>query len=257
MARRGIRLGAGALALALAAAQALPAAAAAGPPYPAATPKGRYAAMEKLPDWGGVWTLEPRPGGPPPPPALKGAYLDRYRLAKAKADANDGEFPRQASYCTPPGVPYQMGVAQYPIEFLFTPGRVTMLFEAWMQVRRVFTDGRGHPDELEASLYGHSTGRWEGVALVIDTVGLKPGALISPGMGHSDKERITERIQLSPADPDLLLDELTITDPEALERPWTATYRYRRHRDWELLEFACAENDRNPIGENGTAEFRP
>ena len=192
------------------------------------------------------------------PPALKGAYLQRYQALKAQADANHGEFPRVgSSYCTPPGIPYQMGLAQYPIEFLFTPGRVTVLLEAWTQVRRVFTDGRGHPDDLEATFYGHSLGHWDGQTLVIDTVGLKPGALINPGMGHSSKEQISERIHLSPTDADLLIDELTVNDPEALERPWSVTYRYRRHREWEILEFACAENDRNPVGPDGTAIFKP
>jgi hypothetical protein len=52
------------------------------------------------------------------------------------------------------------------------------------------------------------------------------------------------------------MDELTVTDPEALERPWSVTYRYRRHREWDLLEFACAENDRNPVGASGTAGFK-
>jgi hypothetical protein len=225
----------------------------------AAMPKGHYQALDALPDWGGVWTLEPVRGAPPAaPPALKGSYLARYQALKAQADANHGEFPRVgSSYCTPPGIPYQMGLAQYPIEFLFTPGRVTLLLEAWTQVRRVFTDGRKHPDDLEASFYGHSVGHWEGQTLVIETVGLKPGSLINPGMGHSDKERIVERIALSPTDADLLVNDLTVTDPEALETPWRVTYRYRRHRDWDLLEFACAENDRNPVGDSGTATFKP
>ena len=30
--------------------------------HPAATPKGHYAALDALPDWGGVWTLEFKPG---------------------------------------------------------------------------------------------------------------------------------------------------------------------------------------------------
>jgi hypothetical protein len=226
--------------------------------HPAALPKGHYAALDGLPDWGGVWTLEPLRGAPTPPPEPKGAYRERYLALKAQADANHGEFPRVgSSYCAPPGIPYHIGLAQYPIEFLFTPGRVTILLEAWTQVRRVFTDGRGHPDDLEATFYGHSIGHWEGQTLVIDTVGLKPGALISPGMGHSDKERIAERIHLSPDDPNVLLDDVVITDPEALERPWSTTYRYRRHREWELLEFACAENDRNPVGDDGKAKFKP
>jgi hypothetical protein len=87
-------------------------------------------------------------------------------------------------------------------------------------------------------------------------VGLKPGALIAPGMGHSDKEHIVERIHLSPTDKDQLIDEITVTDPEALEKPWSATYRYRRHREWDLLEFACAENDRNPVGAAGVGGFK-
>jgi hypothetical protein len=223
--------------------------------WPAASPKGRYAALDKLPDWGGVWVLEF--GGPPrSPPQLKGEYLERYQKAKAGADANHGEFARPGgSYCTAPGMPYQMGLAQYPMEFLFTPGRVTILFEAWTQVRRVFTDGRPHPDDLEATFYGHSTGRWEGDALVVDTVGFKPGALISAGMGHSDKERIDERLHLDKANPDILIDELTITDPEALAQPWTAVYRYRRHREWDLLEYVCEENNRNPVDAEGHAKF--
>jgi hypothetical protein len=152
-------------------------------------------------------------------------------------------------------MPYQMGVAQYPMEFLFTPGRVNITFEAWTQIRRVFTDGRPHPADLEATFYGHSTGRWDGQALTVDTVGLKSIALLAQGMGHSDKEQIAERLHLSPTDPNQLIDEVTVTDPEALETPWRATWRFRRHREWELLEFVCAENDRNPLGSDGRARF--
>jgi hypothetical protein len=241
------------LIMAAAAAAVCTSAAQADAVYPAASPKGHYAALEKLPDWGGVWVLEP---SRLPPPKPKGVYLERYQTLKAQADANHGEFPRVGStYCAAPGIPYHMGVAQYPVEFLFTPGRVTLLFEAWTQVRRVFTDGRPHPDDLEATFYGHSIGHWEGQTLVVDTRGLKPGAQIAQGMGHSDKEVVSERLHLSDKDPDQLVDELTITDPEALAEPWTATYRYRRHREWDVLEYVCAENDRNPVGPDGRAGF--
>lgn len=241
------------LIIAAAAAIACASSATADTVYPAATPKGRYAALEKLPDWGGVWVLEPSRLAPPKP---KGAYLERYQALKAQADADHGEFPRVgSSYCAAPGIPYHMGVAQYPMEFLFTPGRVTMLFEAWTQVRRVFTDGRPHPDDLEATFYGHSIGHWEGQTLIVDTRSLKPGAQLAQGMGHSDKEVVSERFHLSQKDKDQLVDELTITDPEALAEPWSATYRYRRHREWDILEYVCAENDRNPVGADGKATF--
>ena len=224
--------------------------------YAAATPKGQYASLNALPDWGGVWVIEPVPGAPrPSAPEAKGAYRDRYLAAKAQADANHGEFANQrSSFCQAPGVPYHLGLAQYPIEFLFTPGRVTVLMEAWTQVRRIFTDGRPHPD-ADPTYYGHSTGHWEGQTLVVDTVHLKPEALITAGLGHSDKETLSERLHLSPTDPDVLLDEATVSDPEALEKPWTVTYRYRRHRDWDILEYIC-ENDRNPVGADGKAAFK-
>ena len=60
----------------------------------------------------------------------------------------------------------------YDVEFLFTPGRVTIIQEAYMQVRRVFTDGRGHPADLDPTFNGHSIRHWEGETLVIDTAGL-------------------------------------------------------------------------------------
>jgi hypothetical protein len=220
----------------------------------AQNPGGHYAGLDKLPDWSGVWVLEP--GRSRSQPQLKGPYLERYQQAKAQADANHGEFSRPgSSYCAPPGRPYQMGLPQYPMEFLFTPGRVTILFEAWTQVRRIFTDGRPHPVDLEATFYGHSIGHWDGGSLVVDTTGLKPGALLSQGMSHSDKERISERIHIAADDPDALVDELTITDPEALAQPWTQTIHFRRHREWDLLEYVCAENDRNPVGGDGRAVF--
>ncbi|HLB99287.1 MAG TPA: hypothetical protein VJK90_16555, partial [Acetobacteraceae bacterium] len=53
--------------------------AAAGPP--AAYPQGHYSAMNKLPDWGGVWTFNflPTPGVPRETPELKGTYLASYQ----------------------------------------------------------------------------------------------------------------------------------------------------------------------------------
>jgi len=144
-----------------------------------------------------------------------------------------------------------MGVGQYPMQYLFTPGQVTILQEAWGQWRRIFTDGRPHPEDPEPSFQGHSIGRWEGGTLVVETVGLKDVARIQLGMGHSDKLRITERIHLSKDDPDVLVDEITIDDPEALEKPFQLTQNYRRTRDGDLIEFVCAENDRNPVDEKG------
>jgi hypothetical protein len=44
---------------------------------------------------------------------------------------------------------------------------------------------------------------------------------------------------------------MTLTDPDALEKPWHLVRTFTRHRDWDMMEFICEENNRNPIGKNG------
>jgi hypothetical protein len=54
----------------------------------------------------------------------------------------------------------------YPMEFLLTPGKVTIVIEAYTQVRHIYTDGRALPEEPEPKFFGTSIGRWEGDTLV-------------------------------------------------------------------------------------------
>jgi hypothetical protein len=221
----------------------------------AATPKGHYAALDKLPDWGGIWTFSfPAPGTRRETPQLKGKYLTDYQAFQKDMEANHGQARKKNSNCMPPGMPYIMSVGQYPIEFLFTPGRVTIHHEAWMQWRVIFTDGRPHPD-IEPSFNGHSTGKWDGDTLVVDTVNIKPTVTLAPGMSHSDKVHIVERFALDKKDPDVMRVQLTVEDPDALARPFTNTLTFTRQRDADLLEFICAENDRNPVDASGETTF--
>ena len=233
-----------------------------GPAHPAATPRGHYVDLDKLPDWGGVWIVAPQrraPGAPPPEQAMpKGKYLTLYNQRKAVADANNGEWPRMAGTCTTPGEPYLLSLGQYPTEFLFNPGRITVLHEENTGQRRIYTDGRGHisPDDLELTYFGDSIGRWEGDVLVVDTIGLKPSNQISNGIFATPKTRLEERIHLDPADKDALVDELTVTDGDLLVQPYHQTIRYRRRRDIELLEYVCDENNRNGIDAAGKQTFK-
>jgi hypothetical protein len=229
------------------------------PPKPVpAYPHGHYASLERLPDWGGVWVLNrPAPGTPPPErAALKGHYLKDFEAWQREVREKGGEVARHGSYCLPPGMPGIMSVGQYPIEFLFTPGRVTTHHEAWMQWRNIYTDGRGHTEDLDPTFQSDSIGHWEGSTLVVDTIGIKDSTALGNGMGHSKALRLVERIHLAKDDPDILVDEMTAEDPEALEKPWTRTFTYKRSRDLQLLEFECSENDRNPVDAEGKTGFR-
>jgi hypothetical protein len=225
----------------------------------AAVPKEHYRALDKLPDWSGAWVLErpPSDANAPKPeqPKLRGSYLARYLAWQQELRDNHGVARRDTSNCMPPGMPNMMGTGQYPVEFLFTPGRVTLHHEAWMQWRTIHTDGRKQPDDTEPGIFGYSTGHWENGALIVETIGIKPITELGPGMKHSANLKITERFQLDPKDPDLMALEMTLEDSDALEAPYHRRHVYRRHRDWELMEFVCAENDRNPVDADGHTTF--
>ena len=223
----------------------------------ASYPKGHYGELDALPDWGGIWFLGRRPSAQaaPPPPPLKGDYLSRLEQWRAEAAANDGVVRRTRSNCSPPGMPRIMQLAQYPYEFLFTPGRVTINQEAWMQTRTIWTDGRGHPEDPDPTFMGHSIGHWEGDTLVVDTVAILEELEFAGGALHSPEFRVTERIGLSEENPDILVNHLRMEDPQALAEPYEVTVTYRRDRENTLLEFQCSENDRNPVNEDGETQF--
>jgi len=218
--------------------------------YPAAAEHVDYAALNSLPDWRGIWTPNFSPmGAAKEEPALKGSYLAFYKDVKAgKANPQP-----KMSNCTVPGMPGVM-MMPYDIEFLFTPGRVTLIQEAYMQVRRIYTDGRPLPDDPDPTYNGHSIGHWSGDTLIVETIGIKPDIPLGMGIKHSEALRITEQIHLAPNDPNTLIDNLTFADAKALKKPWHQTLSYTRHREWDQLEYVCNENDRNPIEPDGKTD---
>jgi hypothetical protein len=127
--------------------------------------------------------------------------------------------------------------------------------EAWMQTRTIWTDGRAHEEDPDPTFMGDSVGRWEGDTLVVETRGISGELEIDTGWPHSDQFVLTERIHLDPNDPNILVNEMRMEDPEALAEPFEVVTRYRRDRYGKLIEFQCSENDRNPVNEEGETEY--
>ena len=128
----------------------------------AANPKGQYAALDALPDWGGIWFVMAGPRADdsiPTQPKLKDEYLERRQAWVAEVRANDGVTRRARSNCSAPGMPRIMRLAQYPYEFIFAPGRVTVNQEAWMQTRTIWTDGRAHEEDPDPTFMSDSVGQ--------------------------------------------------------------------------------------------------
>ncbi len=171
------------------------------------------------------------------------------RRKEMQAKAGPTQDSPQAN-CLPPGMPAIMG-QPYPMEFLLTPGKVTIVIEAYQQVRHIYTDGRLLPEDPDLKFHGTSIGRWDGDTLVVDTVGFSPLTEIARFVPFSPKARIVERFRLT--DPDTMSIETTITDPEVLQAPMTSTRSLRRHRNWTTAEYICEENNRNSVDSAGRA----
>ncbi len=210
-----------------------------------------WAALAKLPDLTGVWEAPTvgrggrGPAAAPPVPQLTPAYAAKKRELDAR-NFDDTE----AANCLPTGMPAIMG-HPYPYEFLLTPGKVTIVSEAYMQVRHIYTDGRPLPADPDPTFNGTSIGRWEGDTLVVETIGFSPLTTIARNVPHSDKMRITERFRLT--GPDTMSIETTVIDADALAKPWTTTRTLARHRDWTIREYVCEENNRNFLDAQGKA----
>ena len=141
--------------------------------------------------------------------------------------------------CLPDGMPGMM-TAVFPMEILQSRGQITIIEEAYTQVRRILMDRPQKAlDDIEPGFYGHSVGRWQGDTLIVDTIGVKENVRYQ-NVPHSREMRILERMRL--VAPDTLWNEITIDDPAVLEKPWTFTFAYQRMKDYTLLEYICEDN---------------
>jgi hypothetical protein len=212
-------------------------------------PGGTWDSIQKLPDMNGVWEMTFGRGGFAPPQQF--SFTPKYE-AMLKEFQSSARQESPMANCVPAGMPGTMS-QPYPIEILFTPGMVTVIAEAFMQVRHIYTDGRPHPDDPDLTFNGHSIGHWEGDTLVVDSVGFTPDTSLGMNMGtrHSDKMHIVERFHLK--DPKTLEIATTIDDPEALTKPWSRTITYAKHPDWTLAEYICQQNNRNFMDASGKA----
>jgi hypothetical protein len=223
------------------------------------SPQGdTWSSIAKLPDWSGVWDLDysaRAPGGGlarPAPPHLTPEYAAKY-AAYQERQKHGLEQQTETANCVPPGMP-QIMAQPYPVEFLFTPGKVTVAIEAYSQMRRIYTDGRKHPDDPDPTFQGNSIGHWEGDTLIVDTVGFVPSSLIAPGVGHSDGMHVKERLRR--ISDDVMEIQTTIEDPKVLTEPFTSVRHYKRHKDWDLQEYICSQNNRDSSDAEGRAGLR-
>ncbi len=221
-----------------------------------------WAALAAQPDFSGVWLPDvadqrrkERNETPPWTPAAN-AQID-FLFAEDRA----GRPKLILDHCLPHGMPSWMLITHNAMEILASPGRITMLGEGdGNRLRRIYLDGRPHPEDPDLTIHGHSIGRFEGDTLVVDTVGIIPQAYIAlseaVGVPNNGGMRIVERLRLR--DADTLAVELTITAPKVLAEPWMTTRLFARRRgpQFDIIEGQCVQGELvEAVDEHGNAIF--
>ncbi len=231
----------------------------------------------RYPDLNGQWLRVAVPGeaGLPPfdpakppgrgqQPPLTPAYQAKFeailadRAARKLADV-------VSTTCLAPGMPMMMQ-ADAPMQVTVLPETAYILVDYVHEAhRRIFTDGRSWPKEVEPTYTGYSIGKWIDTdgdgrfdVLEAETRHFKgPRFFDASGIPlHEDNETVvTERIFLDKSDRDLLHDDITVTD-HALTRPWSVAKTYRRNldprADWP--EYIC--NEQIPFVHLGDEDYR-
>lgn len=174
-------------------------------------------------------------------PALTPWGLEKFREAR---DSNGGNYRLDETNdpvltkCYPPGVP-RVYFHPYPFEVVHTPKQTLLIYEYDHWLRRVFTDGRQPPTDPDLLWMGTSVGRWDGNTFVVETVGFNDRTWLDRiGHAHSDQLKVTERFRR--VDLTHLELDITMEDPVALAKPWTATLYYELRPNWELGEISCS-----------------
>jgi hypothetical protein len=218
--------------------------------------EGAAAAQDKqYPSWKGEWiTVIPRlpgqnlrfdpnkPFGPAQQAPLTEEYQKIYQANLAEIQTgSQGLFLDHAS-CLPAGMPTMMSAGTH--EYIITPE--TTYISVGTDLRRVFTDGRPWPSDLEATYQGFSLGRWidaggDGVydTLEVETRGPFKGPRVYDATGiplaFDNQSIFKETIFVDRNDKNILHDVMTVID-HALAHPWTVdkTYRHgnKRYPTW-------------------------
>ena len=213
----------------------------------------------QFPDLKGQWIAsDASPNAPwdPSKPAGRGQQAPltaEYQAIFEATLARQAQGVAAPNTCIPPGMPRTMLVHE-PMEVIVMPDTTYIMLSYMSEFRRIFTDGRKWPEDIEPAYAGYSIGKWEDSdgdgrydTLVVETRGMK-GSRTFDASGiplHQDNQTVVkERIRLDKADPNLLHDEITTID-NALSRPWTVTRDYRRDRKAEWNEFVCAEDNKH------------
>lgn len=224
---------------------------------------GTKMSWDRLPDWTGIWTRDlshgfafdpDQPRGGRATAELTPEYQARYD--KKLANLAKGIEWDPLSACLPAGYPRWL-LEPFLREYILRPEEAWLLTEQNAEIRRVYTDGRGHvpADEAYPLWEGDSVGFWDGDTLVIHTNNLRAGQYQRTQPDYSDQASTVERMRK--IDADTIEDVVTVYDPPALVKPWHVRQTYVRVKqpDIRINHWSCEENNNVVKTGTGSTDF--
>ena len=221
---------------------------------------GQPLTWRNMPDWSGLWTRWTPGGNAFDLQRQQGASTSAKLRPEAIAvhDAAVREtaagilYDEALSQCGPPGYPRWLGIP-FLREFIVRPEQTWLSSETVNNVRRIYTDGRGHPPEIERYplYYGDSIGFWDDGRLIIHTNQLRASTY---GRAHPEHSEQTETVEIwrKVAD-DRIIADVWVYDPVNLLEPWYVQFRYDKtpNPDYSLRMryWHCSENPNNAVFE--------
>ena len=144
--------------------------------------------------------------------------------------------------CLPIGIPMSTLLTEFH-KIVQTPQLIVILLEL-DGPRQIYLDGRKLEEDPNPSWLGHSVGRWEGDTLVVESNGFNDRTWLDvAGHPHSEKMRLIERYRRR--DFGHLDVEITVDDPVMYTRPFTVKVTHILQPDTDILEYYCAENEKD------------
>jgi hypothetical protein len=117
------------------------------------------------------------------------------------------------------------------------PGYVAIDIEMIHDVRVIPTDGRPHLPSNIRQWLGDPRGHWEGNTLIVETTNFTDKTRFR---GSTENMRLIEKF--TRVDPDTILYEFTVDDPQTFTKPWTAQIPMHR-TPGPIYEYACHEGN--------------
>ena len=210
------------------------------------------------PDLSGLWIMQSKRAGSPDFPGCQAISDEFVNIAASlkgglpyqpwaadlvKARRTEQRVNDPMSRCLPIG-PVRLHTWNGPRKLVQAAGLLVIMNELDTSYRLIFTDGRPVAADPNRSWNGHSIGKWEGDTLAVQTTGFRNGMWLDAlGNPMTDAAKLTERFRR----PDFghLEIEITVEDPKAYTKPWTVTLHQVIALDTEMLDFVCADDEKD------------